>query len=244
MAAHDEKISANRRRLFKALSATPVVLTLRPGTALAQDSFQQCLDKHVEVGSDFIPLEEGALCNDSESCSAYVVLSYWEVPSAPVFGDLSDTVIVEVSDGVFLTTDRTDISDRVDKGDDDTLHILPDPAMPAYHGIMTSANKDDSIATSTSKQEKPSYHGIMTGGAKEVSVQSESPVPGLEAQQGYFKVYAGVRRNGAGDAIGIDLTTIEPYPQGPSTDDQQGLNHTCLMSVDSAAAQSFNFVKG
>ena len=32
MAAQDDKISENRRRLFKALSAVPVVATLRPGT--------------------------------------------------------------------------------------------------------------------------------------------------------------------------------------------------------------------
>ena len=36
MAAHDEKISQNRRRLFKALSAAPVVATLSPGEALAR----------------------------------------------------------------------------------------------------------------------------------------------------------------------------------------------------------------
>ena len=33
MAAHDEKISQNRRKLFKALSAAPVVATLAPGQA-------------------------------------------------------------------------------------------------------------------------------------------------------------------------------------------------------------------
>ena len=44
MAARDDKISNNRRRLFKALSAAPVVATLQPGQALANASNLQCLD--------------------------------------------------------------------------------------------------------------------------------------------------------------------------------------------------------
>lgn len=43
MAAQDDKISENRRRLFKALSAVPVVMTLRPGEAMANMSAFQCL---------------------------------------------------------------------------------------------------------------------------------------------------------------------------------------------------------
>ena len=42
MAAHKENVSQNRRRLFKALSATPVVATLSPGSAIASHSAYQC----------------------------------------------------------------------------------------------------------------------------------------------------------------------------------------------------------
>jgi len=42
MAAHEEKISGKRRKLFKALSAAPAVVTLSPGSALATDSAFQC----------------------------------------------------------------------------------------------------------------------------------------------------------------------------------------------------------
>lgn len=45
MAAQDDQISKNRRRLFKALSAVPVVATLRPGEALANSSAFQCVAK-------------------------------------------------------------------------------------------------------------------------------------------------------------------------------------------------------
>ena len=45
MAGNDDKVSDNRRRLFKALSTVPVVMTLRPGEALAINSAFQCADK-------------------------------------------------------------------------------------------------------------------------------------------------------------------------------------------------------
>jgi hypothetical protein len=43
MSSKDDQISSNRRRLFKALSAAPVVATLRPGEALANTSAFQCI---------------------------------------------------------------------------------------------------------------------------------------------------------------------------------------------------------
>lgn len=45
MSAPDDKISSNRRRLFKALSTAPVVMTLKPGAALANASAYQCAGK-------------------------------------------------------------------------------------------------------------------------------------------------------------------------------------------------------
>jgi hypothetical protein len=45
MSAHEEQISQNRRRLFKALSVTPVVATLSPGSAVAGHSAYQCAAK-------------------------------------------------------------------------------------------------------------------------------------------------------------------------------------------------------
>lgn len=45
MSAHEEKISNKRRKLFKALSAVPVVATFGPGEALANTSSIQCAAK-------------------------------------------------------------------------------------------------------------------------------------------------------------------------------------------------------
>lgn len=46
MAVQNDKVSEKRRRLFKALSAVPVVTTLRPGSALAAQSSMQCAAKN------------------------------------------------------------------------------------------------------------------------------------------------------------------------------------------------------
>jgi hypothetical protein len=45
MAAQDQKISPKRRRLFKALSTAPVVMTLQSGSAMATASAINCIDK-------------------------------------------------------------------------------------------------------------------------------------------------------------------------------------------------------
>lgn len=56
MAAHDDKISTNRRKLFKALSAAPVVATLQPGSALANASAFYCAAKiRTLTIADWIP---------------------------------------------------------------------------------------------------------------------------------------------------------------------------------------------
>jgi len=77
MAAHDDKVSVNRRRLFKALSAAPVVVTLSPGSALAQSSAYQCLLNDPQI-AEF--RETGVECGTTDSnCFAYAELFYWEI---------------------------------------------------------------------------------------------------------------------------------------------------------------------
>ncbi len=49
MASDNQPISDKRRRLFKALSAAPIVATLRPGEALANSSAFQCAAKMGEA---------------------------------------------------------------------------------------------------------------------------------------------------------------------------------------------------
>lgn len=89
MAAHDETISQNRRKLFKALSAAPVVATLAPGQAAAQQSAFQCLLKIAgENPSDpqMLPPslrpDAGMACADGD-CFAYLPVPKWDIVNPP-----------------------------------------------------------------------------------------------------------------------------------------------------------------
>jgi len=109
MAAHDDKISDNRRRLFKALSAAPVVMTLRPGSALANTSAYQCLA--TDTTTDFIPEPSATTCTGEEGCFAYQLLTYWEVPTSSSCS-LGGQTIVEVSSR-FYTLSGLDVTTSV-----------------------------------------------------------------------------------------------------------------------------------
>jgi hypothetical protein len=85
MAAHDDKISNNRRRLFKALSAAPIVATLRPGEALANNSAYQCAMKLREEQVDVfkpqrqIPMDCSGTIGDECTADGLMNLTilYW-----------------------------------------------------------------------------------------------------------------------------------------------------------------------
>lgn len=93
MAAHDEKISQNRRKLFKALSAAPVVATLAPGQAAAQASAFQCLNNIVgettpptPLLSSGVPISDpgapGEIGGDG-STYAYMPVPTWTIVNPP-----------------------------------------------------------------------------------------------------------------------------------------------------------------
>ena len=263
MAAHDEKISANRRRLFKALSATPVVLTLRPGSALANSSIVQCLADGFasDAGTDdFIPT--GGTCSQNDDCFAYEELNYWQVPDqdpisqAAGSDDLRGAVIVETDPeaGVFMTTEGTVVSSRVVKsGGALTIHH----GLAAYHGMLSAGKQmltpGQKIASDsgTSSADKPVYHGMLAGGkdtaadaAEEMETICYADVPG---QKGFFKLYAGTLEDPqTGVAVAYDTSDVVPYPQRTLNSDAgfQGIRQTCLMSTDPNAASQFTFVKG
>ena len=265
MSVNDEKISANRRRLFKALSAAPMVFTLRPGSALANSSMFQCLADGfaADTGTnDFLP--DGSICGqkDSDNCFAYKQLTYWQVPDEPPIsqavgsGDLRGAVIVEIDPiaGVFMTTEGEVVSSRVVKtGNSLTVHH----ELTAYHGMLSGGGKTlssgQTIATgsATSTTEKPEYHGMLMGGketeeaaAQEMTTVCYENVPG---QTGFFKQYAGTLKDPTtGLAIAYNTDDVLPYPQRTldSNAGFQGISQTCLLSSDPNAMSQFTFVKG
>lgn len=80
MSADDEnKISENRRRLFKALSTAPVVMTLRPGQALANASAFQCLSTPPTATTPVYLQPLPGDCSEADAgCLAYVERVYFD----------------------------------------------------------------------------------------------------------------------------------------------------------------------
>lgn len=86
MAAHDDKTSKNRRRLIKALSSVPVVMTLNSGAAASNASSLQCARKDREDGfykkhwsevSYSHECNTGGMCKDSDGF-VYRKMHYWK----------------------------------------------------------------------------------------------------------------------------------------------------------------------
>jgi len=139
MAAHDDKISDNRRRLFKALSAAPVVMTLRPGSALANASAYQCAANipdptTLSYGTETVPVCEG------EGCYAYQPRPYWDVsgcgyPTVP-------QIVVETQPGTYVTGSGDIVT--VTRDGDDLLGFVVsatdtytcDPAISRQDGLF------------------------------------------------------------------------------------------------------------
>lgn len=127
MAAHEEKISGKRRKLFKALSAAPAVVTLSPGSALATDSAFQCALKIADSTTDPNLTQAGPVVTDG---FVNTTLTYWAIAdgvevidpdteepfSCPI--DASIEFIVEVIAGA-----TTDFYDNANPGVPTSLNV-------------------------------------------------------------------------------------------------------------------------
>lgn len=124
MAAHDDKISTNRRRLFKALSAAPVVATLSPGEALANSSAYQCL--YNELNARGFHRQETPECASGDECYGYGEHSYYDfvndgqsVEKRGLPAELQG-IVVEI-EGRYWNESNKDVTDWVRKESDGTL---------------------------------------------------------------------------------------------------------------------------
>ena len=121
MAAHDDKISTNRRRLFKALSAVPVVATLRPGIAAATSAYQ-CVLKDLQDSPALpyiAPCPPGG-CPDEQSGFAYRRRYYFErsdgtaVPDTTCPPSVNGTIVsTRANNTKFYNMLSTDVSNLV-----------------------------------------------------------------------------------------------------------------------------------
>jgi hypothetical protein len=120
MSAPDDKISSNRRRLFKALSTAPVVMTLKPGAALANASSMQCLLKESGEVTQKFHLKETAQCistgsTEGAGCFAYLKQRYWDVSANTQLPAFNGKIIVDTD--VVGTTPNLWVMNKADGAD-------------------------------------------------------------------------------------------------------------------------------
>ena len=168
MAAHDDKISTNRRRLFKALSAAPVVMTLRPGSAAATSAYQ-CLAKIRldDVQPTLAPTDLGPVSAPVAPFKYAGPLPYWVIdPSeAPEGCLLPDTTFIVLRDSTYYDDSGEEIVPLPFSLDGTSL-VFPAVGERCYTAIRQEgyfvivglANADD-----TYFEERGSYP-VYTGG--------------------------------------------------------------------------------
>lgn len=103
MAAHEEKISDKRRKLFKALSAAPVVLTLRPGSANANSSAFQCAAKILDPRTDPFLVSLGPTPSPTPDFvyGTYDYFKLTNVPSNCRLNELADDFVVYIDGDLY-----------------------------------------------------------------------------------------------------------------------------------------------
>ncbi len=160
MAAHDDQISKNRRRLFKALSAAPVVMTLRPGSALAQGSAFQCLENDPPA-TQFISSTEEMLCDVTDNCSAYADLFFWEIPDVPPQAACAlqgGETLVQTDPDTYVTFPdgvEVDVNVVASQGQPGLWDIFPESssAIPCYEGVSQQRGNFRVVAPLTLDQQ-------------------------------------------------------------------------------------------
>ncbi|MDJ0739048.1 MAG: hypothetical protein QNJ91_04985 [Gammaproteobacteria bacterium] len=226
MAAHDEKISQNRRRLFKALSTAPVVATLSPGSALATQSAFQCLSSEV-VAQNFH--ETGTMCSVGDpDCFVYETKVHWRGgeatvnPSVPGNTALWPTGIADLNQpGIVIVESETAPGSFFVRVDDTTSVPLVAPLLDVNVSLDSSSGTsllvnftDPNTTITTTYLEFPNRDGVALTLFERVG----SPPTAV-------------------NRVGV---LPDQHPGG----NIQGLAATCLTSVDPGNASSFTLAKG
>lgn len=223
MAAHDDKISNNRRRLFKALSAVPVVATLRPGEALANSSAFQCVAKVRAENFSPLPTSSGGVQSFGPFASADPT-----DPSNPHNLVAEDVArwYVDLANGVPVQNVVCDITPPMEGfavlygGMNNLGNVRHQDASRNFEGGNPLANAAFVLDAGNERLE-------FTNTAGEVC-WTVSP-----AQQGYW---AKVIRTDANDTV-IETYLGQSHPRrrirlNASAGQNQAITATCLCSVD------------
>lgn len=214
MAAHNEQTSNTRRKLLKALSSTPLVLTLRPDAAAASSAYQ-CITAAAEAAPP-APWHDAAwlstnapYCTTSDVCFGYRQFWYWAIPS-DIGGGTNCTgwagvTVVEVpqsgGSSRYFTLDGGEITD------------------PRF--IVDSSTHQLTINKNT------------TGAG--------TCVANYPGQQGLFLVQGEVLVDGQSGPIDWIETGTYPQTQGVGL---QGITGTCMASVSNGVPVDWTLSRG
>jgi len=230
MTAHDEKISKNRRRLFKALSTAPVVATLQPGSALA-GSTMQCLANP----TDPLNLSDVSACMVRDpDCWAYEPggKQYWlgsehQIRRANLVR--TEMLVVTAADAVILQS-----------ANDPLKFFLWDESVPSATEI-TFINADTKLEVGPA--------GNFLRVRRKINTTTTRTVIRIPTRDGIaLKLFDPVDENGQstpGDSVANPPVRVKEYPDtvpdawaGMPNSNLQGVAATCMTSVNSDGAIS------
>jgi hypothetical protein len=241
MATQDNQISDKRRRLFKALSAAPVVATLSPGEALANASSVQCAANIrngttpvTELGPLDITLEQ----NGWEQHGTYVKnrWAWWFTSDSRVTDDVGD--LVPLSGSGIGEGDLTSGFVVVAVGDL--------PTQQTFSGTDGTATDTPYLATTPTPVDVTSQAHYVPGtgvlqiknSSGDVCLRSVDPTTGDVSDGGLagFAVIGRTIPEGSVDDRDFVIDNIYPksVPSGTAAGDLQAMNGTCLHSFKMA----------
>ena len=250
MEAHDEKISRNRRKLFKALSAAPVIMTLRPGSALATASAFQCLSEDFSqdaLAGAIMPASKDQLCTlESQDCYAYVERTYWVVPDS---GQSSSPLsrLPPQSRG----TPQSRGIPQSDEGPqaDPSLCDLAGMRIVETHSPNPDVPGDPSVFVAMDANSSPLPSSVLDGlvifknfnGSLDISKVTGDGTQlcykDIPLARGYF-LLLGEKIEENGQPVAFNYTGVYPQQGG------QGITQTCLLSVTPGLQSVVVFVRG
>jgi hypothetical protein len=224
MAADEDQTSNSRRRLLKALSSTPLVLTLRPNAAAATSAYH-CITNIAEhppaklwYSAEEIAQGE-ATCDAAYPCYGYRALWYWDLGT--------------VSGGNNCTPWTDAIIVRVPQADGSSYRYF-DINQNEITDTRLSFNNSVSPPTLT-------IYKIYSGDAKCTFGDSSSEIVELTAKEGLFLVYGVTQTDATGP---VDWIESGVYPQPPALQPVQGMTGTCMNSVSPGTDTGWTLANG
>lgn len=225
MAAQDNKISGNRRRLFKALSAAPVVMTLRPGSALANASAYQCVTKIVNPAPENRVFSPSPGCDPlrGETCFAHMNVMVGDASRGVVVnGACANQVLENANEEVgelgFFGHRMSVLVDAAPVGLTEIRIVEIQP------GLYYDETSGRDISAFVEIQEENNTYRLLSETSADLCIENIPRVAGSALLIGEVLEINGQH----------SFQTVGVYPQAQLDGDNTGITESCLASIPSA----------